>query len=101
MRTFEQIDEVGNSCADARWDRGQRLTEDERRALTHDSRWGSDGNPIIKLGRKWAYEWGGRTSPLYTTKREAVEAWEIQLAIYRRLAGLAAQERAIAESEAR
>jgi hypothetical protein len=55
------------------------LTEDERGLLTHISRWGSDGYPIHRLGRKWA--WGPFRSvqgppTVFKTKREAVASFE-------------------------
>ena len=55
------------------------ISEDERALLTHISMWGSDGYPIRKLGRKWA--WGPFRSVegppvLYRTKREAVASFE-------------------------
>ena len=67
-----------------------RLSEDEAFVLTHVSRWGSDGYPIHKLGRGWA--WGPMRgiggSPKVRTKREAVRLFELYLDILRdKLAG--------------
>jgi hypothetical protein len=56
-----------------------RLTEGEERFLNHNSRWGSDGWPIRKVGRSWHWEdsFGYRGAPVsYKTKREAGEAVE-------------------------
>lgn len=55
------------------------ITPDEKHLLGHISRWGSDGYPIKKAGRKWT--WGPFLSvngpPVcYTTKREAVASFE-------------------------
>jgi len=93
------IEARGAALADTRWDRGQRdLTVDERDALSHSSRWGSDGRPIERIGRGWTYRWRSIEAPaLYRTKREAVDAWETLLAIYRRISGLRARECALAE----
>lgn len=59
------------------------MTYDERRLFSHIGRWGSEGYPIRKLGRKWDWHFTERvTSPtLYTTKREAVAAFERFLAV--------------------
>lgn len=68
-----------------------RLTEDEAWILTNDVRYGSDGYPIRKLGRRWT--WGpvlgvrGLPNPV-ATKREAVRLFELYLEILRdKLAG--------------
>lgn len=56
------------------------LTDDEAALLTHITRWGSDGYPIEKLGRKWVWrQWRGvKGSPvLYKTKKEAVAVFEL------------------------
>jgi hypothetical protein len=96
--TYEEIDSTGNTCAQARWDRGQRLTNQELDELTRWSRWGSDGYPIQKIGRHWSIDrpWDSRC---FKTKREATEAWEIYIAILIRLSGLAAYERAVQRLE--
>ncbi len=55
------------------------LTEDELGLITHVSRWGSDGYPIQKQGRKWTWgAWRSVKGPpvLYATKREAIAAFE-------------------------
>lgn len=54
--------------------------------LQHIGRWGSDGYPIAKRGRKWWFDRmfnaGGTPSP-YKTKREAEAAVEAYLDILR------------------
>lgn len=89
--TFEQMrarceeqERTGRALAAARFERGVRLTEAERDALRHDSRFGSDGYPVRKLGRGYVYEHAAASSPsICKTKREAIIGWEIKLAIYR------------------
>jgi hypothetical protein len=100
MMTHTEIDAAGNACAQARWDRGQRLTDAEKETLMWNSRFGSDSYPIRKIGRHWSIDRQG-DSRCFKTKREAVQAWEIHIAILIRLSGLAAYERAIAELNAR
>jgi hypothetical protein len=54
------------------------ITESERSLLTHISRWGSDGYPVHRLGKRWS--WGTDAVPgpptVFRTKREAVESFE-------------------------
>lgn len=52
-------------------------TQAERELFAHLIRWGSEGRPIVKIGRRWGWEFRGLSSPqFYKTKRECVEAWE-------------------------
>jgi hypothetical protein len=93
-----EITATGDALAGAAYDRGDRLTADERAALTHHSRWGSDGYPIVKLGPKWTIDHRcAPKAPLYRTKRDAIRAWEILIAKWIRLAGLEAYDQALAE----
>ncbi len=55
------------------------ITEDERSLVNHITRWGSDGYPVRKSGRGWAWgPWRGVQGPpaIFKTKREAVQAFE-------------------------
>lgn len=55
------------------------LNQNESDWLAHMIRWGSDGYPVQKSGRKWAWteSFGIKGAPvLYTTKRAAVAAIE-------------------------
>ncbi len=55
------------------------ITGGERELLAHISRWGSDGYPVAKAGRRWIwYEfYGVKGSPIvYRTKKDAVAAFE-------------------------
>lgn len=55
------------------------LNEDENALLVHISRWGSDGYPVRKVGRKgWTWSYRAISGPpaLYKTKREAVAMFE-------------------------
>jgi hypothetical protein len=89
---------IGDALAHTAYERGDRLTADEQQALRHTSMWGSDGYPIRKLGRKWTIEHvAARTAGLYATKRDAVNAWEILIAKWIRLAGLEARAQALSE----
>lgn len=99
----EHLEIRGIACADARWERGQRtLTEDETAASNHACRYGSDGWPVRKVGRGWTWDRGTLSAPcLYRTRREAEDSWQVHLAIFRRIGGLQAQQRAIAEHAAR
>jgi hypothetical protein len=94
--THDEITSTGDACANARWNRGQRLTDTERDDLMWNSRFGSDSYPVRKLGRHWSIDrpWDTRC---FNTKREAVQAWETYIAILMRLSGLAAQERSFNE----
>lgn len=95
--TSEQIRETGHALAESSFERGDRLTADERFALLHNSRFGSDSYPIVKRGRKWAQDHPAIAKPpLYRTKREATDAWEILIEKWVRMSGLEAQELALA-----
>jgi hypothetical protein len=62
------------------------LTDSENSFLRHMSMWGSDGYPVQKLGRKWAWMdfCGVRGAPtLYPTKTLAVAAVERYLDVLR------------------
>jgi hypothetical protein len=94
---WREIRAIGESLALAAFDHGDRLTADQRQALTHWSRFGSDGYPIVRCGRKWLVEHRAATRlPLYPTKAAAVRAWEILIATWIRLSGLEARDRALA-----
>lgn len=95
---WRAITATGDALAEAAYDRGDRLTDDQRAALTHNSRWGSDGYPVVRLGPKWTIDHRcASQAPLYRTKRDAVRAWETLIAMWIRLAGLEARDRALAE----
>lgn len=96
LQTFEQLQadarevtKIGDALALTANERGDRLTDDERGALTHWSMFGSDGYPVFRCGRKWTithptFKGGG----LYNTKREAVRGWEILIAKWIRMTAL-------------
>jgi len=70
-----------------------QISEDENALLDHVTQWGSDGYPVARLGRRWAWQdWRGvRGSPIrYKTKRDAVAAFEVWYAraLERRLPGV-------------
>lgn len=68
----------------------KNLTKPENDFLAHMSRYGRDGYPIQRLGRKWQWTdfWGIKGAPvLYKTKRECTEAIERYLDILRSKAG--------------
>ena len=55
------------------------ITEDERALVDHICRWGSDGYPVRKLGRRWTWgPWRDVKGPptVFKTKREAVASFE-------------------------
>lgn len=55
------------------------LSDAEYDFMNHMSRWGSDGYPVMKLGRGWHWceAFGIRGAPgIYKTKREAFAAVE-------------------------
>lgn len=55
------------------------LSDDEAALLYHVGRWGSDGYPIDRVGRKWHWrDWRSvRGAPVvYRAKRLATEAFE-------------------------
>lgn len=76
-------DEMGRALASARFEQGQRLTDEERRAIQHNARWGSDSYPVRRVGKRWTLEHPalGRM-PIYRTLREAVAAWETLVACW-------------------
>tara|TARA_R110000744_G_scaffold25522_6_gene63274 strand:+ start:1828 stop:2031 length:204 start_codon:yes stop_codon:yes gene_type:complete len=49
------------------------LTTEENKELTHWSRFGSDGYPVTKIGRKWSVT---HFPKMFATKREATAQWE-------------------------
>ena len=64
--------------------RSPKLSDAENDFLAHMQRWGSDGYPIAKAGRKWfwAPAFGILGSPIaYPTKTAAVAAVEAYLDI--------------------
>lgn len=93
---YDEITETGEALAHAAFERGDRLTEYELRALGQWSMFGSDGYPIRKLGRHWSIDHPAAAgTSLYNTKRDATRAWEILIAKWIRLKGLEAQARAM------
>ena len=61
-----------------------RITQAENDFLNHMIRWGAEGYPIYKAGRKWFWSdfWGCKGSPVaYKTKREATAAVETYISI--------------------
>jgi len=72
------------------------ITPDERDLVRHVIRWGSDGYPVKKSGKKWWYEYRDviKSGELFKTRREAVAAFEAYIDI---LEGLLREE-AIAKS---
>lgn len=98
----QEIDATGSMLADAAYERGDRLTPEELRALNHSCMWGSQGYPITRYrSGHWSIDHpAAPRMPLYDRKRDAVRAWEILLAKWRRMAGLAAYDRAMAERSA-
>lgn len=76
-----EIDAMGSALADASIEQGQTLSEDQRIALVHLSRFGSDSYPLRKVGKKWGLEHScAQGFPLRNTKSEAIRDWEILLA---------------------
>lgn len=74
------------ALADASYERGGRLTDDERDALRRWSLWRRDSYPIRRVGRKWTLDHRAAAGAgLYRTKRDAVRAWEILIAEWIRL----------------
>lgn len=62
----------------------RKLTEGENELLAHTIRWGSDGYPISKVGRRWHWReaFGVKGAPVsYKTKREAFAAFEAWIAM--------------------
>lgn len=86
------VSETGQRLGESAFAQGRRLTDDDRAVLTHWSRWGSDGYPIRKLGRKWTHP---RTPALFDRKRDAIASWEVQIDILIVMAGLEAREQAV------
>jgi hypothetical protein len=67
-----------------------RISEDERDLLNHVILWGSDGNPIDRIGAgKWSWSFRSlKPSKIWKTRREAVANLESFLdAIRDRIAG--------------
>jgi hypothetical protein len=95
-------DADGEAIALASWEQGRRtLTEDEAAALDMSMLYGSDSWPIVKLGRGWVYDFRSiQSACIYPTKYAATSAWLVLLAKWRKIHGLQAQERAIAEQKA-
>jgi len=92
---YEGAERTGRALADAAWQRGELMTDDDRAALQHEARWGSDGWPIVKYGRRWAVvSHLTKDAGLFDRKHDAEQAWLIQLAKLRELYALEAQERA-------
>lgn len=88
---------TGRALAESAYERGQRLTVEERQALTHNSRWGSTGYPVVKLSRKWTVDHPAASCfGVFATKREAVSAWETMICKWIALSGMEAQARALA-----
>lgn len=79
---------TGKALGEASFEAGYRLSEDDRRVLTHWSRFGSDGYPVRKLRSSWTIESDPR---LFPTKRAAVKAWEIKVQMLITVSGLEAQ----------
>lgn len=76
------------------------LSENERALMTHISRFGSDGYPVHKLGKKWVHgdAFGVRGSPIvFKTKKEAVASFEAWHAMARERYGFEAQQRTLKE----
>lgn len=89
--------ETGKALGEARAERGEWLTEDERFALTHNMMWGSSSYPVQRLGKKWELaSKAAKGTPLYRTKREAWVAWEILLDSWRTISGIESYNRAVA-----
>ena len=61
------------------------LSEDERALMVVISRFGSDGYPIRKLGRGWAWDFRSVKGPpvVFKTKREAVASFEAFMGVLR------------------
>lgn len=85
-------------CALVRADRGQWLTETERHILSHNMRWGSDGYPVRKLGRKWHVDSPLAPFGVFATKREAIAFWENLIDILIDLSGLESYNRHMTEA---
>lgn len=83
------------------------LSEGERKLMRHVTMWGSDGYPIVKLGRRWTWDaaghgaCGGPPGPTFSTKRAAVASFEAYYASLVERSGEEAFERAFAEYAAR
>ncbi len=57
----------------------KELGEDEAFILAHWTRWGSDGYPIRKAGRRWwvdGMRGRGACPKSFATKRQAAQQWE-------------------------
>jgi hypothetical protein len=89
---------TGCALAEESFERGRRRTDDENAAVGHWMRWGCDGYPIRKIGKRWVIETAAvKDGRLFATLREVVGAWETYLELWLRLGGLESQERALAE----
>jgi hypothetical protein len=77
----------------------RELVEDEQSLVTHISRWGSDGYPIKKAGRRhWTWSYRSLEAPvLYPTKTKATAAFEAYLDVLYSCLGAAAYRRAVAD----
>ncbi len=56
------------------------ISDNERELLAHISRWGSDGYPVVRAGKRWIWHefYGVKGAPtVYRTKKEAVAAFEV------------------------
>lgn len=80
----------------------RHLSDAERALLTHVSRWGSDGYPVVRLGRKWAIDTPATRIPTcFKTKREAVAAFERYLDVLIAARGVEAHRSALRDARAR
>lgn len=88
-----------DAVAEARAEIAARpLSEDERALLAHDSRWGSTGGVVCRMGRRWFWRFRSIEAPcLYPTKTAASAALDAYLEVLRRLVGLEAFLRAVEE----
>lgn len=74
---------TADALAQARAERGQWASDDERAAVAHNIRWGSDGYPLRKLRKGWTLDHpAAKGTPMYRLKREAVAAWETLIATW-------------------
>lgn len=97
-KSHEAVSETGRALGAEAHERGVRLSDDEKSALAHWSRWGSDGYPVRKMGRWWVVEHSlMSTSGMFKTKGEAFDAWETIIAKLVAMSGLEAYDRAVAE----
>ena len=71
--------ETGKLLAQPAFERGERVTTDQRQAMTHWSMFGSVGYPLCKRGRKWTVDHCATSAPLFATKRAAADFWDCQI----------------------